>query len=170
MEKTALNVAERLKEVEDTLNEYEKSIGLSCIKFKERYEEVFLSLDEMSIRSFSAEECNIKAAILLQYELYLQKEHNRHTAVLNWVEHNMKVILGGIVQDFGGAYSSFEERKILATHSNSYARELNKLLLKSKNMVDNLNFLSSRVSDLSRSLQELAKTKMRNEYDKSRIN
>ena len=160
-----MNLDERLQRLNTILDEYESKTGLGALTKDEEVEKV-LSLNYRILSSLSDEECGEMAFLMFQYAAYLQKENNRHSAVINWAKHYIDIEVGARVDQYAGKFSSFEEKKvkIIADQTNEYASKLSRVMMQAKVYYEETNFIANRVSQLGSCLLELQQTKRKNKY------
>jgi hypothetical protein len=153
-----LKVEEKWIEAEKILNDYSQSLGLNAIAFNNESEKA-LNLTANEIKQLTPEEISIQSYILAHYSTFLQKEINRQTAKLKWANHNISVIVAKVGANYGDKWVKYEERKMLVVGDNEYAKILSDIALQASIRVEELSFLSSRISAMSDILDELHKTK-----------
>jgi hypothetical protein len=139
------------------LNDYQNQLSIN-IKRNESAESL-LNIDENTLKSMTAEECGIKAIILLQFSAFLQKEVNRHQAKNRWADSNINILIGKYGQGYGDKYTKFEERRVMMIADNSFAKALNDMVKLSSVICEDLAFLSKKVESIANLLSELQKTK-----------
>lgn len=161
-----LTVDSRLKEVEAMLDAFDKSVGLSYIKFNADVESILqLRLEEL--RSLDETDCGSFSYCLAQYSSFLQKEINRHSAKLKWANHNLDIIVAKVYNNYGDKYMKADTKRSLVINDDSYAKALNKIVLETTLRIEELSFLSSRINVQSEILRELQKTKRAEKYERS---
>lgn len=135
-------------------------------KFPIKYNDDFVQICNMrydELSALSAEDCGMYAFILGQYSLYIQTQLNTETARAKWFKHKLNAIVAKCGQDYD-KYLKFEERSSLVIRDNQAAFKLHFELLKSELIMEELSFLSSKISTLSQILLDLVNTKRRKEY------
>ena len=165
-----MSIDSKLEKVNAVLDEYDEKIGLSAIRKDEDVEKI-LSLNYKALSTLSDEECGEMAFILFQYAVFLQKENNRHNAVIEWAKHYIDIDIGARVDQHSGPnrFSSFEEKKlkIIADPTNEYVSKLNRIMMQAKVYCKETDFIANRVSQLGSCLLELQQTKRKNRYANS---
>jgi len=164
-----MNIDQKLEVVNRKLDEYETKIGLSSLSKNNDVEKI-LALPYQSLSSLDDETCGEMAFLMFQYSIYIQKENNRHSAVMSWCKHYLDLEIGSKIDQYSGkTYSHFEEKKIkvLADQTNEYINKLNRLSMQAKIYHEETNFIANRVSQLGSCLLELQQTKRKNKYANS---
>jgi hypothetical protein len=153
-----LKTEEKWKQAEEILNDYSKSLGLSSISLNNESEKA-LNLTGDEIKKLTPEEISIQSYILAHYATFLQKEINRQSAKLKWANHNIGIVVAKVGSNYGDKWVKYDERKMLVIGDNEYAKILSDIALQATVRVEELSFLSSRISAMSEILDELHKTK-----------
>lgn len=161
-----MSVDQRIEKVNTILNQYDENIGLSALHKDEDVEKI-LGMSYKELSSMSDEECGEGAFSMFQYAAFLQKENNRHSAILSWAKHYIDVEVGNRADQYaGGKYCSFEEKrtKALADQTNEYLTKLTRVMMQAKVYYEETNFIANRVSQIGSCLLELQQTKRKNKY------
>jgi hypothetical protein len=158
-------VNERLVQTEKILDEYSVSLGTKSIKYNAEVEDV-LELTQDRLKSYNEEDLGIKAYLLAQYSTFLQKEINRHAAKLKWATHNLDILVAKVYNNYGDKYMKIEVKRMLVINDNDVAKNLNKIILEASIRIEELNFLSSRISTQSSLLNEMRKSKRAERYER----
>lgn len=146
----------RLAFVEGQLDAMEAKIGLPSEIDIENAEE-YLNLSRDALYKLSADACGIAAYKLGQFALSLQKYNNRYTAIVNWLDENIRFVVAKETE--GIKAFGHKERETIAIANSPVALELYRIKAEKKLMADNTNFLTSRVSALADTLLDMKKSK-----------
>jgi len=145
--KTELSTEDHLKKVQDLLNEYENHLGIKNLLIDQDEVASIIGMKRSYLSKLSKTDCGECAFMLSQYALFLQKELNKETAVLEWVETNLNHVTGKYMGQQGGA--TLDERRSAVITENSYARDLFKLRNRVRLKTNSLNFLSQKIQYMS---------------------
>tara|TARA_R100000008_G_C3519823_1_gene133352 strand:+ start:144 stop:647 length:504 start_codon:yes stop_codon:yes gene_type:complete len=157
--KEELNAVEkRVEEVESLISEYQASLGLPT-SFTNSDLGQYLNLRIEQIRKMSPEQCAEASFALAQQALYVQQEINKHNQRINWAKTNINVIVTGTIDQYGGKFTPFESRKVLAIKDNDYASKLQELVVKAQQMVDTLAYIPAKIKFVADMLSEYKRTK-----------
>lgn len=151
-------VDERLKEAESILNEYDSRFLVNKLIVNPEVDNI-LEMKQNELRALSREDCFNYAFILAQFAAALQKEHNRQYAKLKWANHNLDIVVGSEYANYGDKFTKYEVKKILIIEDNIYAKTLNKIILDAITKLEEFNFISTRISNMSDILKEYGKGK-----------
>jgi len=155
--KQDLRVDERLQEVESMLEEYEKSLGID-LQFQSD-DTAPLNLQMSRLRKMSPEQCGEVAFSLSQKSLHLQHEINKHSQRINWAKTNIEMMIAGHIDSYGGKYTPYENRRMLAIKDNEYTSKLYQIIVKSQQVIDRLSYIPNKIAYMSKTLLELQTTK-----------
>ena len=153
-----LKVDNRLAEVEKILDDFEKSLGIIPTTNTEETTHIF-SMKSEQLRKLSAEQCGEYAFILSQQTLYIQHQINRNNQRISWADSNIDAITCGQVNNYGGQYTPFAEKKMMAIKDNGYAKKLLEIKNKAKLVIDRLEYIPARINYMCKTLLELQQTK-----------
>lgn len=158
MDGVVKSARDKLAELEERLDSYEKKVGLVIAPRESKY--LNISLEE--IKAMSAEELDEAAFDLGAYSLFLQKEINKHSTRVNWATANQKKIIAHECNNVRAP--SFEERKLIIIDSNEGAAKLELIRIESQAVVDRFSFINHRIDFLAERVSRLKDTKRRNKY------
>ena len=151
-------VDQRLEDVEKLLWEYQKSLGLNQgIQGTDLGK--YLNLKIEQLRKMSPEECAEASFALAQQALHVQQETNKHNQRINWAKTNINMMVTPHIDNYGGKYTSFESRKLLAIKDNEYTLKLFNLMVKAQQAVDMLAYVPSKIKFVADMLSEYKRTK-----------
>ncbi|NVM35778.1 MAG: hypothetical protein HWN81_09295 [Candidatus Lokiarchaeota archaeon] len=145
----------RMNKIDEILDEYESSIGLSKFTEKAIDDEAkkYLSMDRNQIEKLSIQECGEAALMLGGLSFHIQRCFNREMSRVNWAENLLKKTIAGEELQYRG---SWESQYNQAIKNNDYASDLLKLKNYAKQRADRLTYLASsakNMSDLYKNLQ-----------------
>lgn len=152
-----LKVDERLVEVEAILEEYEKSLGIEIAFESDKYN--FLNITPSQLRKMSPEECGEVAFVLSQKSMHVQYEINKHSQRINWAKTNIDTMIAGSIDSYGGKFTPYENRKMMAIKDNDYTSRLHQIMVKAQQVIDRLSYIPSKIAYMSKTLLELQTTK-----------
>ena len=145
----------RMNRIDEILDEYELSIGLSKFTEKSIDDEAkkYLSMDRNQIEKLSIQECGEAALMLGGLSFHIQRCFNREMSRVNWADSLLKKTIAGEELQYRG---SWESQYNQAVKNNDYANDLLKLKNYAKQRADRLTYLASsakNMSDLYKNLQ-----------------
>jgi len=145
----------RMKRLDEILDEYESSIGISKFKEQAMDEEVkkYLSMDRNQIEKLTVQECGEAALMLGGLSFHIQRCYNREISRVNWADNLLKKTIAGEEQQYRG---SWESQYNQAIKNNDYANDLLKLKSYAQQRADRLTYIASsakNMSDLYKNLQ-----------------
>jgi len=159
-----MNAGERLKKIEQIVEDYENENGVPKIVKPTYSLELYLNMSRQELNSLSAQDCGEIAYLLGQYSYYIQRLQNKHQGNKIWAE--------GILQEdvckYLGDYSDFIKYEIkvkLIAKENQHITDILKIMNYADIMGTRLNFISSSISNLSHIISNLEKSKR---YNKDR--
>lgn len=153
------STSKRLEEFENLTKSYMESLQLN-IKLPSKAEE-YLNISQELLQNYSAEMCSEMAFYLSQYGAFLQKEINRHKAIVNWANESINYIIAPYVDQYGGQYTPFAIKKAWAIRENPEAKELLKIKSAADTSVLSLEDLPRRIDTMVQSLKELSMVRRR---------
>jgi hypothetical protein len=145
----------RMNKIDEILDEYESSIGLSKFTEKVMDEDAkkYLSMDRTQIEKLSVQECGEAALMLGGLSFHIQRCWNREMSRVNWAESLLKKTIAGEELQYKGSWDSQYSQAI---KNNDYANDLLKLKNYAKQRADRITYLASsakNMSDLYKNLQ-----------------
>ena len=152
------SVSQQLDEVEQLLSDYQKSLGL-LQGIQELDAGKYLNLKIEQLRKMSPEECAEASFALAQQALHVQQETNKHMQRVNWAKTNINLLVIPHIDNYGGKYTPFESRKLLAIKDNEYTLKLFNLMIRAQQAVDTLAYVPSKIKFISDMLSEYKRTK-----------
>lgn len=157
---------ERLKVLENLLDEYHKTVGTNTFTRSTEVDEI-LELSPNDIRSMTEEECGESAYVLQRYAGYIQKESNRNESRIKWCNRCIDIEIAERMMDYGDKYTKFDERKFRAINdkTNAYMKRLQELLMHADIRKTEIQFLSSKVSSMANTLLEQRQIKRKTKWE-----
>lgn len=157
-ENTRITADDEIRKIDNLLKQYEEKNNIHTIKHDPETNRILdLTLDEL--KKITEIECGIYAYVLSKHAYNIQKLVNEEQARYNWADNRLKQIYGKYGQSCRGY--TFEERLLSLVSNNDYARRLHELMGFAQNRIDRLNFLSTKVSFISKTLDSLKDSKRR---------
>lgn len=140
---------DRMKILNEKLDEYESSIGLS--KYKEDQGDSndvhrYLNMSREQIEKLSIEDCAEAAILLGSLSFHIQRALNREQAVVNWSTNVLRDLISGRETQYKG---SWESQFSQAVKEDGYANKVDKLKTYAKARADRLSYLASSIKSMS---------------------
>ena len=151
-------VDQRLLEVERLLEEYNSTLGLKSQTVSTDVSK-YLHMNVHQLRKMSPEECCEAAFLLAQQSLYVQQEINKHNQRINWAKTNINTMVASLVEQYGGKFTPYESRKLLAVRDNEYTSHLHDISVKAQQVVDSLSYIPQKIKVVSDILLQYQKAK-----------
>jgi len=148
---------DRMRRVDQVLDEYEGQIGLS--KFQEQSAhniEPYLQMTRERIEKLTSEDCAEIAVLLGSFSFYLQRCYNRELSRVHWAEDTLKSIIAGREQQYSGSWNSQYHQAI---KEDAYANKMFKLKIYAQQRVDRITFLSTSIKHLCDLLTNLQRAR-----------
>lgn len=157
-----MNAAELLKQRDQILDEYEKSVGLPQYVKQESVDELekYLNLDRDVIEKLDADNCASISYRLSGFGFNLQRAQNRENSRISWAKNEIKQTIAPLVNNYKGY--SYEERAAQAIKENEHASKLNSIMMYAQQRADRLNFLSRSIQNMSDILKAMMYNKGKN--------
>ena len=149
----------KLADLERVLDEFEKGLGLSIEQNPDISYALNLKREQLS--KLSPEECGELAYVLAQQSTSLQKEINKYSQRGSWANTNIDSMICSHIDNYGGRFTTYDNRIMLAIKDNEYTMKLYEVLVQSQIIIDRLSYLPAKISYMSRTLIELQQTKRR---------
>lgn len=149
----------KLADLERVLDEFEKGLGLSIEQNPDISYALNLKREQLS--KLSPEECGELAYVLAQQSTSLQKEINKYSQRVSWANTNIDSMICSHIDNYGGRFTTYDNRRMLAIKDNEYTMKLYEVLVQSQRIIDRLSYLPAKISYMSRTLIELQQTKRR---------
>lgn len=153
---TTGTVESQKKAIEEALDKYERKNGLAQIHLTSEADKYFaMSLRE--INELSEKECGNASYLLGQMAYNIQRAINKESGMLTWAKDKLPLLLAGLTDNYPG--KSYEERKMSAIREHENLRKIYTIQTQCQQKIDTLNYLSSRIDNLSRILLKLQEMK-----------
>lgn len=140
--------------INELLDEYEKGIKLK-VPDNQIEAEKFLDMTYQDIAKLPRPAINEAVYSIARYANFIQKTVNRHQAIKNWCESQIKFVIANEVAEYKAYH--WEERKMLAVRANEKATKLYNLQLLAQTHIDNLYNLSEKLKFLSSTLYNITR-------------
>ena len=140
------------------LERYPAKLGLGVLRPSNEVER-FLTMTTMEIRRMSAEECGEAAVILNQSGTYIQLELNRVRSDLDWCNKYIDWLVAKTIAQYGGKYTPFEYRRLLASRDNDVAMKLHKIVSDAELQAKCIEYLPNQLRATAKSFSDLQQTK-----------
>lgn len=154
-------VTTKLEDFTTRVDNLELKIGLKHLVHNPEAEQL-LSLSENELDKMTAGECANAKYILLQFALSIQKTINRATAIKNWANRNIDVIVSKKYFDYN-EFLRIEYRRQCVINDDSYAAKLAEISNEHQAVIDSLSYIAQAANNLSSSFQTLFMAKNRTE-------
>lgn len=157
-EKESHPAEKRKSELEIALDNYENEMHFGAVHPHNDIED-YLTMSRADISALTADDAGEIGFMLAQYSFYIQKTVNRHQAMMNWAEANIKTIVARTIDQYNAPYSTFEEKKMKAIAGNDAAMVFQQFIVEAKKRIDTLSYLSQKIESMSRAMLEIQQTK-----------
>lgn len=149
------SIEERLKKADELFEEYNKK-HLIYGKLDSDVDKYRLAT-ENEMRCFSEQDCAIAAVLLQRHSGYLQKLYNKELRIYNWCAESIKMVIAHDI--FNYEYCSSDDKRCAAIKSNETAQKFLQIQVLAKANIDELTNMSLKMSDLSKSYENLSRMK-----------
>jgi hypothetical protein len=119
----------------------------------------FIKMSQPQQRKLSDMDCGEAAVILNQEATYIQLLTNQITADIQWCERYINFLIADTVMNYGGQYTPFEYRKILAIKANDVAIQLQTIISNAQLKLETLQYLPTYLRAIASSYMALQQTK-----------
>jgi len=140
------------------LERYPAKLGLGVLRPSNEVER-FLNMTTMEIRRMDAEECGEASVILNQAGTYIQLALNRLRADIDWCNKYIDWLVAKTIAQYGGKYTPFEYRRLLASKDNDVAIKLHKIASDAELQAKCIEYLPNQLRATSKSFSDLQQTK-----------
>ena len=113
----------------------------------------------MEIRRMNAEECGEAAVIINQSATYIQLQLNIVNADVNWCNKYIDWLVASTIAQYGGKYTPFEYRRLLASKDNDVAMKLHKIVSDAELQAQCLEYMPNQLRATAKSFSDLQQTK-----------
>jgi hypothetical protein len=153
-----MNIEEKLKHIEESVEIYKKKLCLSNVLLSSDSEK-YLNLSNEELRALSPEDILIGAITLRQCVNYIQLDINKHQTNYNWLEKYLYYI---VAQDFfqvGDKFTPKEVKRDLVIQNNDVAKKLNMLMSEIKILLDAMKDIPYNINLQANTLEKYANVK-----------
>jgi hypothetical protein len=163
-ESVKLSVDEKIVEINRVLDEYMQWLSLDP-KRQEPHISEYWDIDREELEKWSDEDCDIAGVELCNHALFVQQHLNRHTAIFNWADENINIMLAKDLDQYTGF--GYKEKLYKAVNDNSAAKKLFSVKVLAKQKIDELSFVANRIDSYAKSFQSLKGSKQRGYYNRA---
>jgi len=151
---------ERMKAVEQKLNEYEGRCGLPPAMAPGTDLELneYLTMSKERIHTLSVQDCASIAYRLAQFSFYITRLYNTEKSNCLWAEAILRELLAGVKDNYG-QYTKHELKFELLAKENVFAAKVNSMVRYAKQRIQRLEHLSDGISFLSKVLMDVRRSK-----------
>jgi hypothetical protein len=142
---------EKKSYLEELMNNFNTGLGLGNLTYDPNTDAA-LSFNFDQLNNMDAETALLYSALLEQYSLFIQQKYNRVKNIKNWAKSNLSIVVAKEGRNYGDKYTKYEEKVAMVINGDSYATELNNLMLLSQSKQDELEMVSERISNVSSKL------------------
>lgn len=160
---TNVDTKDKVKEWDDVLDQYEKSIGLgSYTDNLIESEEInkYFSMNRDVLEKLTPEDTAQIAYRLAQFAFHIQRTLNREIARHNWAEESIKEIIADDINNYKGY--GYIEKYYQAVKHNDAAAKLQKIKKYAKQRMDRLSYMANSTKNLSDILLAINRNKVKN--------
>jgi len=157
-----LTINEQLTEFLKVLDSFSDKTGINKFQSNEQVDSI-LDSSELVRNTWDEESLNNKAFTLYSYGAYLQRCINQQNIKLKWAQSNLRVLYGKESKNYDRW--SYEERKDSIIGDNNAALALHEIIMNAETRIAQLSHLSNYISEMARSLTEMAKSKRASRYE-----
>lgn len=144
------SVDERLKEITQALESYEKTLNMPPPVSPLSEEEVqhFFTMSRDEIEAMSSSQCAAVAYQLAQYGLYIQRMSNRERSRVTWAENSLKAVIAKSLDSYS-QYMKHEAKVELICCENESARKLKNVISYSEQRFERLTYTAQGIKYLA---------------------
>ncbi len=153
-----MNGQQKLEEFLQAVEDWKSSKYLAEVEAPEEAS-IALNAGSDTIKSWTAETCNMYAFKLYAYAEYVETERVKEKNTLEWAESSIWFIIGSTMNQYGGQYSKWQEKYFSAVKENPLAAEILKIKNHAEARVRTLEGKNSRVIKMAEILTNMARRK-----------
>jgi len=120
---------------------------------------IVLNADFDIMKAWTSEQCNMYAFKLYAYAEYIETEKVKEKNTLEWAESSIWFIIGGVLNQYGGQYSKWQEKYYAAVRENPLASEILKIKNHAEARVRTLEGKNNRIIKMAEILTNMARRK-----------
>lgn len=160
MAEQAISTADKIKLLENKLEQRLSDKKLSFIALDSEIEEIF-TLGSEDFTKITSSKLSEYSFIISRYGLYLNKELNKEKAARNWAKKSLDYIILPIMSNYRNKneYMSNDEVKMRAIFDNDVAKKFYAYIIDKEQTIDLLIDLSFDIRKMSDSLTEMSKSR-----------
>ena len=152
---------EKLQEFKQAIHDWKSSkylVGVKAPKEDARIHTI-INMKADTMRTLTAEECMMYAYELYAYAEYVETVKVKQKNILEWADSSIWYIVGGILDQYGGQYSKWQEKYFAAVRENPLANEILAIKIHAEARVRELEGSSNRLLKMAETLNNLARRK-----------
>lgn len=153
-----LNGQQKLEEFLQAVEDWKSSKYLAEVEAPEEAS-IALNAGSDTIKSWTAETCNMYAFKLYAYAEYVETERVKEKNTLEWAESSIWFIIGSTMNQYGGQYSKWQEKYFSAVRENPLAAEILKIKNHAEARVRTLEGKNGRITKMAEILTNMARRK-----------
>lgn len=153
-----MNGEEKLAEFLQMVEDWTKSKYIVEVKPPQEIADI-LNADSEDMQQWNYEKCNISAFKLYAYAEYIETQNVKEKNILEWAESSIWYIIGGVINQYGGQYSKWQEKYYNACKENPLATDILKIKGHAEARVNTLNGKHGRIMKMAEILTNLARRK-----------
>ena len=156
----SITAEERIKAVQQKLDEYEGRCGLPPAMAPGTDIELngYLTMDKISILSLSVEDCAAIAYRLAQFSFYITRLYNTERSNQLWAEAILRELLADVKDNYG-QYTKHELKFALLAKENAFAQKVHDMVKHANHRIQRLTGLSEGINFLSKVLMDVRRSK-----------
>lgn len=147
----------RFRQKDESLEQYEESLGLPAFEFAENEVKRFLTLPFSALKKLDYEQCAEGVFVLEQFGFHLQRAVNREQSRIRWATESIDKMISGRLHQQPGF--KFEERKLQAIRGDDAAQKLDAIRMEHQLKLDRILYVSNRVESVAKALTGLRQAK-----------
>lgn len=147
---------DKIYKIDNILDEYEKKSGLSPCKPPGNEDELqkYLSMDRAELESIQQEKCAEIAYRLNQFGFYIQRLYNREKTRIIWAQQELTNTIAKSVNDYG-QFTKHDVKVALIIRENTYAANLQKIIVYAEQRAQRLEFLATSIKYLADGMRDI---------------
>jgi len=151
-----MSIDEDKAKVEDVLDSYESIQGISVISDPGTKTDLnqYLTMNQSQLQALNISDCAEIAYILAEYAFYIQRLYNKESATLQWAEKKLLEYVCDKLDQFD-KYTKYDTKIYCIAKENNAVRKVLRIISYCKQVMERLNFLSTRLHNMSERLNNL---------------
>jgi hypothetical protein len=154
------NVKLAMEKIQEALDDYERSLGLLSTSNIDSAEiNGYFTMTRDQINSLSPLDANEIAVRLIQYCIYIQKEHNKEQSRFNWSVAEITKYVSDKLDQISG-YVKYENKVYLLAKQDEFLAKLTAIRDYAQVRLDRLTYLATSVRNLADCFINCSRTKL----------